>query len=70
MVADLGGGGGAMIEAILKAFPKVRGMLVDRPESRPMRPSRVFHQGSLRIAFNLSPPTCPKRFRPGLTSMC
>ena len=33
MVADLGGGGGAMIEAILETFPKVRGMLVDRPAS-------------------------------------
>jgi hypothetical protein len=32
-VADLGGGGGALIEAILEAFPAVRGMLVDRPES-------------------------------------
>ena len=29
VVADLGGGGGAMIEAILETFPKVRGMLVD-----------------------------------------
>jgi SAM-dependent methyltransferase len=33
VVADLGGGGGAMIEAILETFPKVRGMLVDRPDS-------------------------------------
>jgi SAM-dependent methyltransferase len=33
VVADLGGGGGAMIEAILEAFPQVRGMLVDRPDS-------------------------------------
>jgi SAM-dependent methyltransferase len=33
VVADLGGGGGAMIEAILETFPKVRGMLVDRPAS-------------------------------------
>jgi SAM-dependent methyltransferase len=32
-VADLGGGGGALIEAILEAFPAARGMLVDRNES-------------------------------------
>jgi O-methyltransferase domain/Dimerisation domain len=32
-VADLGGGGGALIAAILEAFPHARGMLVDRPES-------------------------------------
>lgn len=32
-VADLGGGGGALIEAILEAFPAARGMLVDRAES-------------------------------------
>ena len=29
VVADLGGGGGAMIEAILTTYPRVRGMLVD-----------------------------------------
>jgi hypothetical protein len=32
-VADLGGGGGALIAAVLTAYPKVSGMLVDRPES-------------------------------------
>ena len=32
-VADLGGGGGALIAAILEAFPKMRGILVDRTES-------------------------------------
>jgi hypothetical protein len=32
-VADLGGGGGGLISAVLKAFPNVRGILVDRPES-------------------------------------
>jgi hypothetical protein len=31
--ADLGGGGGALIAAALEAFPKLRGMLVDRPDS-------------------------------------
>jgi hypothetical protein len=33
VVADLGGGGGALILAILNAYPRVRGMLVDRQES-------------------------------------
>jgi O-methyltransferase domain len=33
VVADLGGGGGALIAAILTEFPDVHGMLVDRPES-------------------------------------
>ena len=32
-IADLGGGGGALIEAILEAHGNVRGMLVDRDES-------------------------------------
>ena len=32
-VADLGGGGGGLISAVLKAYPNVRGILVDRPES-------------------------------------
>jgi precorrin-6B methylase 2 len=33
LVADLGGGGGALIAAILKAHPSVSGMLVDRQEA-------------------------------------
>ena len=33
VVADLGGGGGGLIAAILKAFANVRGMLVDRQEA-------------------------------------
>lgn len=32
-VADLGGGGGALIAAVLNTFPNLRGMLVDRQES-------------------------------------
>jgi hypothetical protein len=32
-VADLGGGGGGLIAAILQANPNMRGLLVDRPES-------------------------------------
>lgn len=32
-VADLGGGGGALIAAVLEAYPHAQGMLVDRPES-------------------------------------
>jgi len=33
VVADLGGGGGTLILAILKTYPEVRGMLVDRQEA-------------------------------------
>src|SRR5579871_6276024 len=33
VVADLGGGGGALISAILELFPNTRGMLVDRKAS-------------------------------------
>jgi len=32
-VADLGGGGGALISAVLTAFPHLQGMLVDRQDS-------------------------------------
>ncbi|MGO9441554.1 MAG: methyltransferase [Terriglobales bacterium] len=32
-VADLGGGGGALMAAVLEAFPTLQGMLVDRQES-------------------------------------
>lgn len=33
VVADLGGGGGALLEAILMHYPQISGMLVDRQES-------------------------------------
>ena len=33
VVADLGGGGGSLIAAVLKTYPDVRGMLVDRPDA-------------------------------------
>ena len=33
VVADLGGGGGALLLAILKAYPGIQGMLVDLEES-------------------------------------
>jgi ubiquinone/menaquinone biosynthesis C-methylase UbiE len=33
VVADLGGGGGALIAAVLKSYPDLTGMLVDRPQS-------------------------------------
>jgi hypothetical protein len=32
-VADLGGGGGALICAVLESYPHLRGMLVDWPEA-------------------------------------
>lgn len=33
VVADLGGGGGALIEAVLTSYPNIEGMLVDLPAS-------------------------------------
>lgn len=33
VAADLGGGGGTLIAAVLEAYPNVKGILVDRPES-------------------------------------
>ena len=33
VVADLGGGGGSLIRAVLERHPKLRGMLVDREAS-------------------------------------
>ena len=46
IVADLGGGGGALIAAVLEAFPNVRGVLVDRPEAIERAASR-FESGAL-----------------------
>ena len=45
-VADLGGGGGTLIAAILEAFPNVRGVLVDRPESIERAASRFENAGA------------------------
>ncbi|HVT60228.1 MAG TPA: methyltransferase [Thermoanaerobaculia bacterium] len=44
-VADLGGGGGALIAAVLNAFPNLRGMLVDRPEFIDKATSRLESEG-------------------------
>jgi hypothetical protein len=46
VVADLGGGGGALIAAVLEAFPNVRGVLVDRPDAIDQAAAR-FESGSL-----------------------
>jgi SAM-dependent methyltransferase len=45
-IADLGGGGGALIAAVLEAYPNLTGMLVDRPESIEQAKPR-FAQGDL-----------------------
>jgi hypothetical protein len=44
-VADLGGGGGALIAAVLEAFPNLHGMLVDRQESIDEAVSRFEREG-------------------------
>src|SRR5205823_327189 len=44
-VADLGGGGGGLIAAILQAYPTVSGMLVDRQESIDQAVSRFESNG-------------------------
>ena len=44
-VADLGGGGGALIAAVLYAYPNIRGMLVDRPEFIDNAASRLEKEG-------------------------
>jgi hypothetical protein len=44
-VADLGGGGGGLIAAILSAFPHLRGILVDRPEFIDPAQSRLAAEG-------------------------
>jgi predicted transcriptional regulator len=58
IVADLGGGGGAMIEAILATYPNVRGMLVDLPASidaaRPRFSSGPVAQRVQLVAADLS----------------
>ncbi|MGH9774539.1 MAG: methyltransferase [Candidatus Acidiferrales bacterium] len=51
-VADIGGGGGALIAAILEAFPNVQGMLVDRPESIDRARAR-FESGTLAARCKL-----------------
>ena len=43
-VADLGGGGGSLLIAILRGFPHLKGMLVDRPDSIEAAASRFDHE--------------------------
>jgi hypothetical protein len=45
VAADLGGGGGALISAVLTAFPHLHGMLVDRPDSIDRAISRFEAEG-------------------------
>ncbi len=45
VAADLGGGGGALISAVLTAFPSLHGMLVDRQESIDRPKARLETEG-------------------------
>ena len=58
VVADLGGGGGALIEAVLQAYPHLHAMLVDRPESietaRPRFESHRLNERCQLVAADLS----------------
>lgn len=52
VVADLGGGGGALILAVLHTYPEVQGMLVDRQEAVDAAKPRFVAEGLLsRCAF-------------------
>jgi len=48
VVADLGGGGGGLIAAVLEAYPHLRGMLVDRPEYVQTAAARIEKEGLSR----------------------
>ncbi len=63
-VADLGGGGGALIAAVLEAFPDVQGLLVDRPESIDRAASR-FASGGLAGRCRLVAADLTKEVPPG-----
>ena len=63
-VADLGGGGGALIAAILEAFPNVQGVLVDRPESIDRAVSR-FESAALAGRCELVAADLTKEVPPG-----
>jgi O-methyltransferase domain/Dimerisation domain len=63
-VADLGGGGGALIAAVLEAFPHVHGMLVDRPESIEAATSR-FESAGLRGRCSLIAADLTREVPPG-----
>jgi len=64
VVADLGGGGGAMIEAILATYPKVRGMLVDHSASIDAAKPR-FSSGPLAQRVQLVPADLSKEVPTG-----
>lgn len=63
-VADLGGGGGALIAAVLEAFPNVQGVLVDRPESILQAASR-FESAELSGRCSLVAADLTKEVPPG-----
>jgi len=44
-IADLGGGGGALIAAVLNTFPNLRGMLVDQPDFIAKAATRIEKEG-------------------------
>jgi hypothetical protein len=52
VVADLGGGGGSLILAILETYPNVSGMLVERPESIEQAKPRFTEGAGLRCTLS------------------
>jgi SAM-dependent methyltransferase len=64
VVADLGGGGGTLIAAILEAFPHTRGMLVDRPDAVEAAAPR-FSSGPLATRLQLIPADLTHEVPPG-----
>ena len=64
-LVDVGGGSGVMLEAILRAAPRLRGVLVDRPEAVARARARSGARPASTAAANASWATSSTRWPPG-----